>query len=132
MKLIIAGTRTIKPSCSGISIAINHYNLDPTEIISGAAEGVDRSGEKYAKMKKLPVSLYHANWEMFGNYAGPKRNAEMAKDADALLLIWDGQSKGSANMKSVMKKLNKPVYEIIVKLKYDKSGKIISRSGEFK
>lgn len=29
-------------------------------------------------------------------------------------LIWAGKSRGSANMKKEMEKLNKPVYEVIV------------------
>jgi hypothetical protein len=39
----------------------------------------------------------------------------MAEYADALLLIWDGKSRGSLNMKQQMLKLEKPVYEVIVK-----------------
>jgi hypothetical protein len=39
----------------------------------------------------------------------------MADYADALLLIWDGESKGSANMKKNMEKQNKKVYEVILK-----------------
>jgi hypothetical protein len=39
----------------------------------------------------------------------------MAEYADALLLIWNGESRGSANMKENMVKLGKPVYEVILK-----------------
>jgi hypothetical protein len=39
----------------------------------------------------------------------------MAEEADALLLIWDGESKGSANMKKEMLFKNKPVYEVILR-----------------
>jgi len=58
---------------------------------------------------------FPADWDTHGRAAGPIRNKQMAEYGDALLLIWDGESRGSANMKSNMKKLGKPVYEIIIK-----------------
>ena len=64
--------------------------------------------------KKIHFALFDADWETHGKAAGPIRNAQMAKYADALLLIWDWKSKGSANMKQEMFKLNKPVYEVII------------------
>jgi hypothetical protein len=39
----------------------------------------------------------------------------MAEYADALILVWDGKSRGSASMKREMEKLGKPIYEVIVK-----------------
>lgn len=62
------------------------------------------------KYKEFP-----ADWKAHGKAAGPIRNKQMAEYADALLLIWDGESKGSASMKNEMLKLNKPVYEVIIK-----------------
>ncbi len=55
------------------------------------------------------------DWEKHGKAAGPIRNKEMAEYADALLLIWDGKSRGSASMKKEMEKLEKPIYEVILK-----------------
>jgi hypothetical protein len=39
----------------------------------------------------------------------------MVDYADVLLLIWDGESRGSKNMKETMIKLGKPVYEVILR-----------------
>jgi hypothetical protein len=39
----------------------------------------------------------------------------MAEYADALLLIWDGSSRGSANMRQQMERRGKPVYEVILR-----------------
>jgi hypothetical protein len=39
----------------------------------------------------------------------------MAEEGDALLLIWDGESKGSANMKKEMLFKKKPIYEVILR-----------------
>ena len=43
----------------------------------------------------------------------------MAAYANALLLIWDGESKGRKSMKSEMAKLDKPIYEIIIRNRKD-------------
>ena len=39
-----------------------------------------------------------ADWEKYGRSAGPKRNAQMAEIANALIAFWDGQSRGTKNM----------------------------------
>jgi hypothetical protein len=49
-----------------------------------------------------------------GKKAGHLRNKQMADHGTHLLLIWDGLSKGSANMKAQMQKVDKPIYEIII------------------
>ena len=117
MKLIIAGTRTLSPTSDFILDAGYMLKIGtPTEIVSGKSKGVDAAGEAFAKRQDLPVKEFPADWELYGTKAGPIRNAKMAMYADALLLIWDGSSKGSQSMKNEMKKLNKPVYEIIVKV----------------
>jgi hypothetical protein len=116
MKLIIAGSRTIQVSPQEIFELITHYKLHPTEIVSGTAGGVDRCGENFALNSYLPLKRFPAQWDLFGKSAGYKRNQEMANYADALLLIWDGQSKGSSHMKKIMEDLGKPVYEAIIKV----------------
>jgi hypothetical protein len=75
--------------------------FNPTEIVSGTCRGVDKLGEEYASYKDLPVKLFPAKWKENGFFmrnAGFKRNREMAVYADALVAVWDGQSKGTKNM----------------------------------
>lgn len=116
MKLIIAGSRNIPEhiayaECVKFRI---EKNIEHTEIVSGTARGVDTAGEHYAEFYNIPVKRFPADWETYGRAAGHIRNQQMAEYADALLLIWDGKSKGSASMKSKMEHLNKPIYEIII------------------
>lgn len=66
-------------------------------------------------VNSLKLTKFPADWDKFGKAAGHIRNKQMAEEADALLLIWDGESKGSANMKKEMLFKNKPVYEVILK-----------------
>lgn len=91
------------------------------------AKGIDLAGKEWANedwkqdyptcddQGPIFVKEFPADWDKFGKGAGPIRNKQMADYADALLLIWDGESRGSANMKSQMEKLGKPIYEVILR-----------------
>jgi hypothetical protein len=126
MRLIIAGSRTLDIGWHGVDCAIRLLSVpDITEVVCGMARGIDLAGKEWARrlewedyplQSSAPiVSEFPADWDKHGRSAGHIRNGEMAKYADALLLIWDGQSRGSANMKAQMEKLGKPVYEVILK-----------------
>lgn len=118
MKLIIAGTRNLyldSPlDLESFIFYFTNYKM-PDEIVSGGARGIDSQGEQLASNRNIKLKIFDANWEENGKAAGPIRNKQMAEYADALLLIWDGESKGSANMKAEMLKLNKPIYELIIR-----------------
>lgn len=131
MKIIIAGSRTIMDfSLKNLMYTFFHSETPPfkptkiTEVVSGGAKGIDKLGEEWAaeeyfydsghtKKEKIPVKRFEADWETHGKAAGPIRNKQMAAYSDFLLLIWDGNSKGSANMKKEMQALNKPFVEVI-------------------
>lgn len=118
MKLIVAGSRTISPTIEEIDHYLQWHNLAGEarnfEIVSGTAFGVDKGGENWAKWYNRPLHLFPADWERFGRAAGHIRNKQMADFADALLLVWDGESRGSANMKVTMAKQDKPIYEVVL------------------
>lgn len=71
---------------------------DEITILCGMATGADSLGLRYAKERGHKVSYHPANWEYYGKRAGPIRNEEMAKNADALVAFWDGKSHGTKNM----------------------------------
>lgn len=105
MKTIIAGSRDfdsfalVDETCEFLGI---------TEVVSGGARGADKVGELFAEYYRLPLKRFPANWEKYGRSAGHRRNAEMAKYADAAVVFWDGKSPGSKGMIDQMKRLNKP------------------------
>lgn len=107
MKTIIAGSRSIT-NFDIIELAIKYSEFNITEIICGMANGVDLLGKRYGYLNNIPVIEIPANWRHLGNKAGYIRNREMAEKADALILIWDGVSKGSKHMLdlAIKKKLN--------------------------
>lgn len=112
MKVIIAGSRWIGPEHSLtlkklIDRFIEQYG-PITEVVSGRARGVDTLGEIWAYENNIPVVTFPADWKSHGNAAGPIRNAKMGVYADAAVILWDGESKGSNHMVKTMKKINKP------------------------
>ncbi len=97
MRTIIAGSRTA--GCyDDLLKAIASIDWTPTEIISGAARGADRLGERWAQENGIPLRRMPADWDKHGKKAGYLRNAEMLQCADALIALWDGESKGTAHM----------------------------------
>lgn len=97
MKTIIAGSRGIK-NYDDVLDGIYKANWVLEEVVSGTAKGVDSFGERYASYIGIPIKRFPANWEKHGKSAGYKRNVEMAKYADAVIVIWDGKSKGAKHM----------------------------------
>lgn len=109
MKVIIAGSRTIN-NYELIKESIKNSNFKITTIISGHAKGIDLLAEKYAINNNIELIIYSADWNKYGKSAEYIRNNEMLKEADALIAIWDGQSKGTKHMIEIMKKSNKQVF----------------------
>lgn len=132
MKVIIAGSRTIT-DYNIVEMAILTSGFDITEVVSGGARGVDTLGERYANHKNIPIKRFLADWDnlnpdgdpvfvkvnSYGKkinaVAGHNRNKKMAKYADACILVWDGKSKGTLNMKELATKYNLKLYVMNVK-----------------
>ncbi len=115
MKIIIAGCRDIigRVSFNLVTYAMAECKFRPVlEVVCGMAPGIDMAGHWWANRNKIPVKQFPADWKTHGKFAGPRRNYEMARYADALVAIWDGESKGTANMIGAMKKLKKPVFVV--------------------
>lgn len=112
MKTIIAGGRDFT-DYELLKKQVNHYRFYKgliTEIVSGCAKGADYLGEQYALENGIPLKYFPADWDTHGRAAGPIRNKQMADYADALIVVWDGSSRGTKNMIDNMHKLNKPVF----------------------
>ena len=115
MKTIVAGSRKI----TSLVIVYRGIQSAPwfaTEIVSGGAQGVDRAGEKYAEDTGTPLKVFPADWNKHGRGAGFIRNAQMAEYADALIAIWDGESRGTTHMIETAKRQGLVVHVVTVKV----------------
>lgn len=111
MKTIIAGSRTIDWEEFLVMWAKlpSHIPKSITEVVSGRAKGPDKHGEVVARHNKIKIAEFPAMWGVHGKRAGILRNTDMGDYADAAILFWDGESRGTEHMKEYMIKLNKPV-----------------------
>ena len=104
MKLLVVGSRSI-----------TEFDLSPyisaevDTIISGGAGGVDTLAEEYADRHRLSKYIMRPRYDLYGRGAPLKRNEQMVDLADAVLIIWDGQSKGTNYTLKYAQKKNKKV-----------------------
>lgn len=105
MKLIIAGSRSIT-SLRTVADAFeaSQFSWDEVEVlVNGGANGVDGLAESLvAQTEHIDIESYLVD-EFLDDAPHPKvapllRNTEMAKNADGLLAVWDGQSTGTKDM----------------------------------
>ncbi len=120
MRCIIAGSRN-NIEYQNVFSAMGEcpWSSEITEVVSGKARGVDTMGEQWAKENNIPIKEFPANWKKFGRSAGPRRNEEMGDYADALIAVWDGESKGTKHMIDYSK--NKGLRVFVYNLKDRKS-----------
>lgn len=79
----------------------------PSVVIQGGCKtGADRLARKWAWRNQVPTETYDANWRKHGKAAGPIRNEQMAKEANADWVIAFHGGKGTDNMKKMANKYN--------------------------
>jgi len=106
MKAIIAGSRRIYKdnTVNFIQEIVDKSGFNIEILVCGMAHGVDMMAHFWARETGIPIKEFPADWDKYGKSAGPIRNQEMLKYADALIAIWDGESKGTKHMISIAKK----------------------------
>ena len=118
MRLLIAGSRGLRPSFADIDTALARLatvmggtiiaGWQPDAVISGGARGVDTCGEDWARYHGIEVVQHVPEWKVYGKSAGHRRNAAMAEDCTAALIWWDGESPGTAGMIAMLVRAGKP------------------------
>ena len=104
MKLAIIGSRHIKDFDLELVVP-----KTVTCIISGGAAGIDTIARVYAQKHNIELIEFFPEYYLYGRSAPIIRNKLIAQEADAVLAIWDGVSKGTAFTISFAKKIGKPV-----------------------
>ena len=103
MKLLIVGSRSIE------SFSLEDYIPEDTDmIISGGACGIDSLAEQYADLHRLSKYILRPRYDLYGRAAPIKRNEQMVDLADAVLVIWDGHSKGAQSTVKYTEKRTSP------------------------
>lgn len=122
MEVIIAGSRHLVVQSDFLKNLFNFFEIPKNRITlirHGDADGIDTCGKIFAMATNLN-HISHPYKKELGRAGGPVRNREMAEavakseTGGCLVLIWDGVSKGSLSMKTEARKLNIPIFEIIL------------------
>lgn len=104
MKVAIIGSRTLT-----VSNLQDYLPPDTDEIVSGGAKGIDACAREYALSHRIKLTEFLPEYEKYGKAAPLKRNRQIVEYADEVIAFWDGVSKGTAQVISSCRKLNKKV-----------------------
>jgi hypothetical protein len=110
MKLAVFGSRSIADNRVKIEIA-DFFNRHPDFnmlITTQEPKGVCALAQVYAKENAIPLELHFLNIKRYARGAFEHRSDEVIESADFILLIHDGESRGTKNELARVKKFNKP------------------------
>ena len=110
MKLLVVGSRSIT------DFDLSSFIFDDVDtVISGGANGIDALAEKYADRHRLSKYIFRPRYDLYGRAAPIRRNEQMVDFCDAVLVIWDGHSKGTQHTVKYAKSIDKPITVVFVK-----------------
>lgn len=121
MILVVSGSRTITNKEFINKALMNMPMGDVREVVHGGCRGPDSIFHDLLD-GHLPIKVFPADWHKHGRSAGPIRNAQMAEYGDALLAVWDGNSRGTMNMIKEMQRRGKPVAVVFSSYEAEVSG----------
>lgn len=104
MKLAIIGSRNI----NNIDIS-KHITLNPSQIISGGAKGVDTLAADYAAINNIGLLVIKPDYKAHRQGAPIRRNEKIVQLCDQVLAFWDGSSRGTKYVIDYAQKLGKHV-----------------------
>ncbi len=100
MRVIVYGGRDYNDRLAlFVTLDAIHKHTPISLVIEGGARGADRIGRDWATMRGVPVRTFEADWERYGNGAGPKRNAQMLAEGRPDLGIQAKGARGTADMR---------------------------------
>ena len=91
-------------------LSIFRKNVMPSQIISGAATGVDTLAKRFAFENDIPLQEYPAEWKKYGKSAGPIRNQKIVNASDMVIAFPSQSSRGTWNTVRLAKEKGIPVH----------------------
>ena len=115
MKVAIIGSRSLD-----IPIPKECVPKNTTLIISGGAQGIDKSARDFAYDNHIRIVEILPEYNLYGKRAPLKRNDYIIDNADMVVAFWDGKSGGTGYVVNRCRKTGKRVVVYLV----DKNGNI--------
>lgn len=106
MKVAIIGSRSV--TMQSYQLLEENVPINASEIISGGAEGADKLAERFAKEKSLRLTVHLPDYAADGSKAPLRRNIAIVDEADYVVAIWDGRSRGTGHVIRLCIDRNKP------------------------
>lgn len=113
-RVLVCGGRSYA-GYARLSVVLDHYHAsNPFScLIHGAYRGADTLADTWAKSRGVPVLPFPADWQTYGNSAGPLRNARMLAEGKPTLVIAFPGGSGTADMCKQARRQNVPVLEVV-------------------
>lgn len=110
--VIISGSRTITDyELVKETIESSPWFGKIAHVYVGDAKGVDELVVRWCKESGITYRVFKAEWHVYGRSAGPERNSDMIRaGGEAVITVWDGESKGTKNMRKLAKSAGLPVH----------------------
>ena len=114
MRLAIVGSRKIKDI--DLREFLRDMNEQPDVIISGGANGIDTLAAEYAVKNGIELIVIRPDYDKYGRAATHIRNTQIVEQSDAVLAIWDGESRGTLSTINSAKRLRKEIKVVKIDL----------------
>lgn len=112
-KLIVCGGRDwADAGAVNRVLTVAHERTGIAMIITGGAKGADALAARWAHANAIPYLTAPANWDKYGDAAGPIRNQWMLEQVVDGVIAFPG-GRGTAHMCKIAREAGVPVWEPI-------------------
>lgn len=112
MRVLVCGGRDFDEKEAAYEVLNRLENVEL--VINGGAEGADQLSSDWARDYRIPSVVYPAEFDKFGEAAGPIRNIRMVEECQPDLVVSFPGDDGTDNMKEVARKHEIPIWDIII------------------
>lgn len=107
-RILVCGGRDLEDS-PWVYSALAEYIHPWDTVVVGGATGADEIAKGFAEGMGCNIVVYPAQWDRWGNAAGPIRNALMLSDGKPDFVLAFPGGRGTADMKAKAHKAGVPV-----------------------
>jgi len=112
MKVLVCGGRRYTDQTFAFAVLDRvHVKRPITLIIEGGATGADRFAREWAIARGVRYQTFEANWQRYGNRAGPVRNHTMLREGKPDFVVAFAGGSGTAHMVRIAKEASTRVLE---------------------
>lgn len=113
IRIIVCGGRGYSDSaCLTDTLNQIHVCTPISFLADGGARGADTLAHAWATCREIPTQRFFAEWDRYGNAAGPVRNAKMLAEVKPDLVVAFPGGRGTADMVAKARHANIDVRQV--------------------